>query len=114
MRLPTGACFARVEVSTPVPIRDSILSLLSIEFSFDLAVRVLNFQTYVYVCSRERCSVSFFLEHLFDEDEYRGKNFENCFSRSFRTKNDRKKIVCVYDCVKQELLPAMKITIFSR
>lgn len=62
MRLPTGACFARVEVSTPVPIRDSVLSLLSAEFSFHLALRVSNF-THVYVSA---WMLSFF-HYLFHE-----------------------------------------------
>lgn len=56
----------------------------------------------------------FFSVYFMNIGVVRGEDFENCFSRSFRTKNDRKKMARVYDCVKQELLPAMKITIFSR
>ena len=91
MRLPTGACFARVELSTPVPIR----SLPSIRPNFPsiLLFPFRKFYTRVYTFSREYHICFFF---LFDEYRSReGRDFENIVSpdRSVRKTTGRKWLV---------------------
>lgn len=91
MRLPTGACFARVELSTPVPIR----SLPSIRPNFPsiLLFPFRKFYTRVYTFSHEYHICFFF---LFDEYRSReGRDFENIVSpdRSVRKMTGRKWLV---------------------